>query len=108
MGTTAAKQERIGARVPPDVYETLNRAAQLTGATVNQFLVQSALKEAHAVIEREQTIRLSRRDCERLLDLLDTPPKPNARFKAAMKHYQKAKSADAQGPNADRSFNWQP
>lgn len=108
MGTAAAKQERIGARVPPEVYETLNRAAELTGATVNQFLVQSALKEAQVVIEREQTIRLSRRDCERLLDLLDSSLKPNARFKAAMKHYQKAKRADAQGPNADRSFSWQP
>lgn len=103
MGTAAAKQERIGARVPADVYETLNRAAELMGATVNQFLVQSALKEAQAVIEREQTIRLSRRDCERLLDLLESPAKPNARFKAAMKHYQKAKRADA-----DSSFNWQP
>lgn len=103
MGTATAKQERIGARVPPDVYETLNRAAELRGATVNQFLVQSALKEAQAVIEREQTIRLSRRDCERLLDLLDNPPKQNARFKAAQKRYQKTKHADA-----DRFFNWQP
>ena len=108
MRTPASKQERIGARVPPDVYETLNRAAELTGATVNQFLIQSALKEAQAVIEREQTIRLSRRDCERLLDLLDNPPKPNARFKAAQKHYHKVKRASAVGPNADRSFNWQP
>jgi uncharacterized protein (DUF1778 family) len=32
------------------------------------------------VIEREQVIRLSRRDCERLLDLLENPPKPNACF----------------------------
>lgn len=39
---------------------------------------------------------------------LDNAPKPNARFKAAMKLYQKAKRAEAQGPNADRSFNWQP
>ena len=40
MGTAIAKQDRIGARVPRDVYETLCRAAELTGATVNQFLVQ--------------------------------------------------------------------
>lgn len=108
MATAAAKQERIGARVPPDVYETLNRAAAIMGATVNQFLVQSALKEAQAVIERDQTIHLSRRDCERLLDLLDNPPKPNARLKAAQNDYQKAKLSDAQGANADRSFHWKP
>lgn len=103
MGTIAAKQDRIGAHVPHDVYETLCRAAELTGATVNQFLVQSALKEAHSVIEREQTLCLSRRDCERLLDLLENPPKPNARLKAAVKHYQKARRADA-----DSGFNWKP
>ncbi len=105
MTAATVKQERIGARVPPDVYATLNRAAELVGATVNQFLVQSALKEAQAVIDREQTIRLSRRDCERLLDLLENPPKPNARFKAAVKHYQKAK---ARRSDADSSFNWKP
>ncbi|MBU0620938.1 MAG: DUF1778 domain-containing protein [Gammaproteobacteria bacterium] len=103
METVVAKQDRIGARVSHDVYETLCRAAELSGATINQFLVQSALKEAHSVIEREQTVRLSKRDSERLLDLLENPPKPNARLKSATKHYQKAKRA-----NADSAFNWKP
>jgi len=104
MGTTATtRQQRIGARVPPDVYSTLTRAAELLGATVNQFLVQTALKEAQAVIERERTLRLSRRDCERLLDLLDHPPRPNARLRAARKYYRKARLADA-----DHSFSWKP
>ena len=101
MGTAIAKQDRIGARVPRDVYETLCRAAELTGATVNQFLVQSALKEAQAVIEREETIRLSPRDWHWLLDLIENPPKPNAKLKAAMKRYQNAKRDDA-----GTSFNW--
>ena len=103
MGTAIAKQDRIGARVPHEVYETLCRAAELTGATVNQFLVQSALKEAHAVIEREEVIRLTPRDWNCLLDLMDSPPKPNAKLKAAMKRYQKAKQDDAA-----TSFNWKP
>lgn len=101
METVLAKQDRIGARVPHDVYETLCRAAELSGATVNQFLVQSALKEAHSVIEREQTVRLSKRDSERLFDLLENPTKPSARLKAAMKHYQKIRRT-----NADSAFNW--
>jgi uncharacterized protein (DUF1778 family) len=102
METIAAKQDRIGARVPHDVYETLCRAAELSGATVNQFLVQSALKEAHSVIEREQIVRLSKRDSVRLLDLLENPSKPNARLKTAMKRYQKSKA------DADSAFNWKP
>lgn len=103
METLIIKQDRIAARVTRDVHETLQRAAELTGATVNQFLVQAALKEANSVIEQEQMIRLSRRDCERLLDLLENPPKPNAKLEAAMKTYQQAKRGDA-----DSSFDWQP
>lgn len=103
MKTSIIKQDRIGARVPHDVYETLCRAAELTGSTVNQFLVQSALKEAQAVIEREEIIRLSPRDWTWLLDLLETPPKPNAKLKAAMERYKQSERNDA-----DSSFNWEP
>ena len=103
METPAAKQDRIGARVPHALYEALCRAAELSGATVNQFLVQSALKEAQAIIEREQVIRLSARDWDWMLNLLDNPPEPNAKLKAAMERYQKAKIDDA-----DSIFSWQP
>ena len=72
MNSNTTKQDRIGARVTHEVYETLCRAAELSGATVNQFLVQSALKEAQAVIEREEVIRLSPRDWRWLLDLMET------------------------------------
>jgi uncharacterized protein (DUF1778 family) len=103
MGTATTTQDRIGARVPHSVYETLCRAADLTGATVNQFLVQAALKEAQAVIEREEVIRLSTRDWNWLLDLAEKPAKPTPALKTAVKRYQKAKQDDA-----DSAFNWQP
>jgi uncharacterized protein (DUF1778 family) len=103
MEAIIPKQDRIGARVPHDVYETLCRAAELTGATVNQFLVQSALKEAQSVIEREEIIRLSPRDWNWILELAENPSKPNAKLKAAMKRYQKVKRDDE-----DSSFSWKP
>jgi uncharacterized protein (DUF1778 family) len=103
MEAIIPKQDRIGARVPHDVYETLCRAAELTGATVNQFLVQSALKEAQSVIEREEIIRLSPRDWNWMLELTENPSKPNAKLKAAMKRYQKVKRDDE-----DSSFSWKP
>ncbi|GHU12201.1 hypothetical protein AGMMS50225_19580 [Betaproteobacteria bacterium] len=103
VGTTLAAQNRIGARVPHEVYETLCRAAELTGATVNQFLVQAALKEAQAVIEREDVIRLSPRDWSWLLDLMENPGQPNASLELAMKRYQEARQGDE-----DTAFNWKP
>jgi uncharacterized protein (DUF1778 family) len=95
MNSATAKKDRIGARVTHEVYETLCRAAELTGTTVNQFLVQSALKEAQAVIEREAVIRLSPRDWSWLLRMIENPPKPNARLKAAMKLCARSKRDDA-------------
>jgi uncharacterized protein (DUF1778 family) len=103
MRTATTKQDRIGARVPHDVYETLCRAAELTGATVNQFLVQAALKEAQEVIERQEVIRLSPRDWNWLLDLMDNPPEPNATLKAALTRYQQTAKRD----DAGTSFNWE-
>ena len=66
-------------------------------------LIQAALKEAQEVIEREEVIRLSPRDWNWLLDLMESPPKPNAKLKAAMKRYQKSRRDDA-----DTVFNWEP
>lgn len=102
METVVAKQDRIGARVPREVYETLCRAADLTGATVNQFLVQAALKEAQTVIEREEVIRLSARDWNWMLSLADAPPKPNKQLQAALARYKKK----ARKNDAGTAFNW--
>ena len=46
MGVALAKPHSSGARVPPEIYETLCRAAELTRTMVNQFLMQSIRKEA--------------------------------------------------------------
>lgn len=103
MDSNTIKQDRIGARVPHEVYEVLCRAAELTGATVNQFLVQSALKEAQSVIEREEVLRLSPRDWHWLLDLVENPPEPNPTLISAKQRYQNLKLNDA-----NNSFNWEP
>ncbi len=101
MPTEAVKHDRIGARVSHDVYETLCRAAELTGATVNQFLVQAALKEAQAVIERDEVIRLSPRDWRWMLDLMEKPQAPNAKLQTALNRYNATRLNDA-----GTSFNW--
>ena len=81
-------RKRITARVSDRVRETLEQAAELSGATVNQFVVQSAFVEAQRVIERESVIRLSQKDARKVLSLLDNPPKPNKRMKDAVKAFK--------------------
>ncbi len=87
MDTT---KERISSRVTKPVRKTLEEAAALSGATLNQFVVQAAIKEAHAVLERERFIHLSRRDAEVFFKALKNPPAPNARLKKAAAAYKRS------------------
>jgi uncharacterized protein (DUF1778 family) len=100
--TPALERERISARVPKDVRERLEEAADRTGATLNQFLVQAAIEKADQVLEREKVTRLSARDAEWVLNVLDQPPRsPNTKLQLALNSYQKATRGD---PN--RAFDW--
>ena len=82
-------EERIPARMPLEVYERIAAAAQTIGATLNQFLVQSALDKANDILERERVITLSTSSAKTLFDLIENPPDPNARLKEIM--YQREK-----------------
>jgi uncharacterized protein (DUF1778 family) len=79
---------RITARVTESMRDTMEQAAELVGATLNQFVVQIAYLEAQRLIERESVIRLSQKDARKVLSLLDTPPKPNKLLKQAVKEFQ--------------------
>ena len=81
-------RKRITARVSGKVRVTLEQAAELLGATVNQFVVQTAYQEAQRVVERESVIRLSQKDARKVLALLDNPPKPNKRLRDAAKEFK--------------------
>jgi len=87
MTSVSADRGRITARVPIQVRETLETAASIVGATVNQFIVQTALREAERVIEQERIIRLSARDAEAFLRALDNPPPPNDELTATLEDY---------------------
>jgi uncharacterized protein (DUF1778 family) len=77
-------EERIPARMPLEVYERIAAAAHTVGATLNQFLVQSALDKANDILERERVITLSTRAAEVFFSLIENPPDPNDRLKEAL------------------------
>jgi len=79
--------ERITARVSEQIKETLI-AADLTGATLNQFLVQSALEKAESIIEKDKIIHLSNKDTQLFFDSLENPLEPNTKLKNAVKNYR--------------------
>ena len=83
MSISTKKDARVTARIPQEIKATLEQAAVLSGATLNQFIVQAALKEAQQILEAERLIELSEQDAEQVFSLLENPPTPNSFLKAA-------------------------
>ena len=81
---------RLSARVPAHIKEAIKLAAELSGATENQFLVQAAYGAAQQIIEQERVVRLSKADSVAFLDMLDNPPSPNQKLKSAIAAYNKS------------------
>lgn len=75
--------DRMNIRVKPEVKARLLRAAALRHTDLTSFVTQSALREADSVIAEAGTIKVSERDFAHILELLDNPPKPNARLRKA-------------------------
>jgi len=70
--------------MPHDVYERIVEAAKTVGATLNQFIVQSALEKANDIIDRERTIHLSAQAATTVFDLMENPPRPSIKLKKAL------------------------
>jgi uncharacterized protein (DUF1778 family) len=88
MQQKSIERGRITARVSQAIQEKLQEAADLTGATLNQFIVQAALERAEQLIEREATISLTRKDAAMLLEMLQKPSPPNSVLARASERYK--------------------
>jgi uncharacterized protein (DUF1778 family) len=89
---TSSKQvsdDRITARLPRAKRVIIERAAAVYGATVNQFIVQTALDRAGEILEREELLRLSERDAKIFLAALENPPEPSQKLIDALKSHSR-------------------
>jgi len=82
--TAVNENERMNLRIKPEAKARLARAAALRNTDLTNFVTQTALREADAVIQAAEVLKLSTRDYSRVLDLLENPPKPNAKLRAAI------------------------
>ncbi len=82
--TAVDDNKRMNLRVSPEAKAKLVRAAAIRNTDLTNFVTQSALREAEAVIHEAEVIKISERDYLRILELLEKPPKPNAKLKAAI------------------------
>ena len=91
---TTRKQARLVARASTEVQETIQRAADYSGATLSQFLIESAMEKALNIIERTESLHLSKRGADALIAALDNPPKANAKLLKAARAYRDSVNAD--------------
>jgi uncharacterized protein (DUF1778 family) len=84
----ARKRERLEARVTPEQKALFQRAADLTGRSLTDFVVGSAQAAAEATVRTHQMLELTARETESFLAALQDPPAPNQRLRAAAREHQ--------------------
>ncbi|MGH9397475.1 MAG: DUF1778 domain-containing protein [Terriglobia bacterium] len=82
------KQERLEARVTPEQKRMIERAAELRGITVTNFVV-STQKAAAETIQDFEMLSLRDEAREVFVRALLNPPSPNAAARAAGRRYTK-------------------
>ena len=90
MSTSTRSDARINVRISSELKETIEDAAAALGQSVNEFTISTVVREARLVLQESQVTRLSNRDRDVFLQMLDdVDRKPNAALKAAANRYRK-------------------
>ncbi|WP_036768160.1 DUF1778 domain-containing protein [Photorhabdus australis] len=87
---TERKETRLVARTSAEIQEIIQRAADYSGATLSQFLIESAMDKARNVIERTETLHLSMAGADALFAVLENPPKASKKLLKAALGYKDA------------------
>jgi uncharacterized protein (DUF1778 family) len=92
---------RMSLRIRPEQKKMLLRAVALKHTDLTDFVIHHAVHAAKMVIEEADHVRLSARDSLRVLDLLEHPPPPNAKLRAAARALPKRGNRDGVARRAD-------
>jgi uncharacterized protein (DUF1778 family) len=74
---------RVSLRIRREEKALLLRAVALKHTDLTDFVIRHAVRAAKAVIEQSEHVQLSERDSQRVLELLENPPAPDAKLLAA-------------------------
>lgn len=81
--------ERLEARIGADKKSILKSAAELSGRTLTDFVVNSAYEAAVRVIQEFQQLRLSVKDRDVFIQAILNPPNPSNKLLKAAQKYKK-------------------
>ena len=80
---SVARDERIELRTTKEEKRLLTKAAAHERLDVTSFIMRSVIPSAREIVAKSDRIVLSARDSERVLALLEHPPKPPRALVAA-------------------------
>jgi uncharacterized protein (DUF1778 family) len=86
--TTARRYERFRARIQPEQKALLQRAADIAGRSLSDFVIAAAERAAEEAIRRHEIIQLTECDSRQLAEALLNPPAPSDRLRAAFADYE--------------------
>jgi len=91
MRTSApAKSERLEARVTSEQKRLIERAAELEGRSITDFVVASVASAAKQVIQDHEVLKLTAKDREVFVQVLLNPAKPAEKLRRAVHRYKEA------------------
>ena len=82
------RAERLEARISGEKKAVLQHAAELSGRTLSEFVVESAQAAAMRVIQEHENIRLSQAEQIAFVTALLNPAAPNDRLRLAAANYR--------------------
>ena len=83
------KSERLMARISSEQKQLLQRAADIRGQTLTEFVVSAAQEAATRAIVDQEVIELSLRDSQAFAEGMLNPAPVNDWLRAAAKRYKK-------------------
>ena len=83
-----ATAARIEARVSIEAKALIQKAVDIEGGTLTDFISKSAQIAAQNVIESHQTLKLGIEDSRAFVDAILNPKEPNDALKKAVKRYK--------------------
>ena len=88
FGQSSPATARLEARISQEAKALVQKAADLEGRTLTDFVLSTVQAAAYQVIEQHQTLRLNLEESEAFVAAMLNPPQPNDALKAAALRHQ--------------------
>ena len=81
---TASRRDTLNLRIKPDMRGLIDRAAQATGRTRTDFVLEAARRAAEEALIDRASMTIDPEAYDAFLSRLDEPPRPNDKLRRTL------------------------